>query len=109
MTENNNNHRQEDHDLLIELRTEMKALRSDVKDLKDNTSKRVDALENEKIDRIEVTRLKNDADKIHDDHEARIRAVEKLWENFTGKWAILAALATIMLSALVSLGVSMLK
>jgi len=105
----NTNHKQEDHDLLIELRTEMKALRQDVKDLKDNTSKRVDALELEKVDKLEVTRLKGDVDKIHDDHEIRLRAVEKSWENFTGKWAILAVLGTIVLSALVSLIVSMWK
>ena len=36
---------QNDHDLLIEMRTEMKAVREDIKDIKDNTTARVTALE----------------------------------------------------------------
>lgn len=91
-----------DHDLLIELRTEMRGVRTDVKDLRDNTSKRVDALENEKMNRDEVMRLKADADKIHDDHEERLRGLEKDNDNFKGKYAIVGGIIVIIVSALVS-------
>lgn len=38
---------QTDHDLLIELRTEMRGVREDIKDMKDNTSQRLNSLEME--------------------------------------------------------------
>jgi len=95
-----------DHDLLIELRTEMRGVRQDVKDLRDNTAKRVDDLENQKMNREEVLRLKEDADKIHNDHEERIRALEKDNDNFKGKYVVIGGLAMIIISALVSWAVS---
>ena len=52
-----------DHDLLIELRTEMRAVRVDLKEMRDNTTKRVDTLENEKEDKLEVQRLLKEANK----------------------------------------------
>lgn len=98
-----------DHDLLIELRTEMRGVRSDVKDLRDNTTKRVDDLENDKANRDEMMNLKRDADKIHDDHETRLRNLEKDNDNFKGKYAIVGGIIVIIVSALVSWGFAMLK
>lgn len=54
-----------DHDLLIELRTEFKGMRDDIKELKDNLVSRVSTLEQSKVD--------ND---IAQDHEGRIRRLE---------------------------------
>lgn len=67
-----------DHDLLIELRTEMKNLRGDVKELKDNVATRVSNLEVEKADKVEVV-----------DHESRLRKLEKFG------WMAAGALALI--------------
>jgi hypothetical protein len=61
---------QNDHDLLIVLHTEVKNLRSDVKELKDNIVSRVDSLEKNKLE-------KEDADDIYRDHEDRIRNIER--------------------------------
>ena len=60
----------DDRDLLIELRTEMKAVRTDIKDLKDNTAFRVSQLEQGKMD-------KSDAEDTIKDFETRLRFVEK--------------------------------
>jgi hypothetical protein len=97
--------KQTDHDLLIELRTEMRAVRDDIKDLKENTSKRVDILETEKMNKDEVYRLKTDADKLHLDFEDRIRVLEQEQDNFKGRYVIIATVAMIIISALVSWGV----
>lgn len=76
-----------DHDLLIVLNTKMDVLGTDVKEMKEGTQRRIDKLENDKIDRTEVMAMKVDAEKVHKDtkddyetsrkdHEARIRAME---------------------------------
>jgi hypothetical protein len=80
-----------DHDLLIELRTEMRGLRQDLKTLSDGVSTRVTNLENTKLDKVdakeefkrmsdlaeakarEIFNTKTDEDK---DHETRLRLVE---------------------------------
>lgn len=96
-----------DHDLLIELRTEMRGVRQDVKDLRDGTSKRVDDLENQKMNRDEAMRLKEEADKVHNDHEARLRVLEKDNDNFKGKYAIVGGIIVMVVSALVSWAVKL--
>jgi hypothetical protein len=62
-----------DHDLLIELRTEMRAARTDIKDLKDNTTNRIDSLEKEKADRKELDELQK---KVNLDIEKRVAKLE---------------------------------
>lgn len=70
-----------DHDLLIELRTEMKNLRGDVRELKDNVATRVSNLETEKADKTEVS-----------DHESRLRKLEKFG------WMIAGALLLVQIA-----------
>jgi len=56
-------------------------IKSDIKELKDNTSHRVDLLEGEKASKDEVHRMKAEADDIHADHEERIRGIEgRVWK-----------------------------
>ena len=55
-----------DHDLLIELRTEMRGVRDDIQKLTDGTALRLKALEDDHVTRID-----------HTDHENRIRFIEK--------------------------------
>lgn len=90
----------QDHDLLIELRTEMRAVRVDIKDLKDNTSKRVDALESEKINAVEVFRMKQDADDIHHDHEKRLKKIESLTIYWAGGLAVINIIIGIAVAVL---------
>lgn len=65
-----------DHDVLIELRTEMRGVRSDIKDLKEDSAHRISLLEDNKIDKREVETMVAASTKIHEDHERRIRKLE---------------------------------
>lgn len=68
-TNNQQQMNQNDRDLLIELRTQMGAVRDDIKDLKDNFSVRVSNLEQNAVSKIETT-----------DHENRLRFIERyMW------------------------------
>ena len=62
-----------DHDLLIELRTEMQGLREDVRDLSSNTKARITTLEMTKVDK----EIFDDHLEASSDHERRIRILEK--------------------------------
>ncbi len=64
------NDNQKDHDLLIELRADVRNLCIEVKELKDNIVSRIDYLEKEKMEKEEATALYND-------HEDRIRNIER--------------------------------
>ena len=63
----------DDHDLLIELRTEMQNVRKDIKDLNDGTASRIKTLESDKVDRKDLDIIQK---KVNEDHEVRIRALE---------------------------------
>lgn len=93
---------QSDRDLLIKLSVQVEQLIKDIKELKDTTSKRVDILETEKESKTEVSRLWQEANKIHDDHETRIRSVENIFESFKGKYAILAVIGTALVSVVIT-------
>lgn len=54
-----------DHDLLVELRTEMKGVRADLREIKDNTTSRLSLLEQDHITVKEFS-----------DHENRLRTIE---------------------------------
>lgn len=71
------NHNGKDHDLLIQIDTKLERVIIDVKELRDNTVARVNHLEDSKIDKEEVLRLKNEADQVHKDFETRIRRLER--------------------------------
>jgi len=68
MNENN------DHDLLIELRTEVQNIRTDIKDLKGSVYDRISRLEKDKADKDEFNFLQ---DKVNKDIDSRIIALEK--------------------------------
>jgi hypothetical protein len=55
-----------DHDLLVELRTEMKAVREDIRELRDGTAARLSSLEADRVTQKEFM-----------DHEDRIRFIER--------------------------------
>lgn len=49
-----------DHDLLITLHEQVRGIRDDIKDIKDNLNSRVTKLEDGRVDRKELEALKND-------------------------------------------------
>jgi hypothetical protein len=67
------NGRQTDHDLLIELRTEVANIRQDIKELKDGTTMRIESLERDKADRHDFEELQN---KVNHDIDVRVRKLE---------------------------------
>lgn len=75
---------QNDHDLIVELRTEFRAVRADIKELKETTIARITAMEADKLGRREFNSHTAENDTIHEkiavtlrDHETRIRWVER--------------------------------
>lgn len=73
--------RRDDHDILIEIRGQVNqtvldvaSVRSDIKDLKDNTAKRVSDLESEKLDKDDMIRMKEEHEKVHTELENIIHA-----------------------------------
>jgi hypothetical protein len=65
-----------DHDLLIQINTKLERVITDVKELKDNVADRVSALEMEKFNKADANQAISDGNKIHDDHEKRLRYLE---------------------------------
>jgi len=76
-----------DHDLLVELKTEMAGVRCDIKDLRDGMSSRVSTLERDKADRREVAVLQGI---INDSLEVRMRKQE----NSSSRYLILMGVYT---------------
>lgn len=75
---------QNDHDLLVELRTEFKGMRADIRDLKEDLARRVSDLETDK-------ESKKESATIHKDHENRIRRLER--------WSFIVIGALLLLEA----------
>lgn len=84
-----------DHDLLIELRTEMRGVRDDIQKLTDGTAQRLNTLENDHVSRKE-----------YEDHETRIRFIEKyVW----GAVAVIGILNFIGLGGIILLATKLLN
>lgn len=81
-----------DHDLLVVLHTQMQRVLVDLKEVKDNTIGRIAVLESSKVDLTVVTKLQTDADRIHEDFELRVRALEKT-QTQTITWGAAAIIA----------------
>jgi len=93
MPDRNTTNTNQDRELLIAFRAEVttKLDRAiiDIKELKDNVAQRVSTLEQGKLDTAEANRLKMEADRVHQDHEVRVRFIERYL------WAALGVLAVI--------------
>jgi len=66
-----------DHDLLIQIGTKLDRAILDIKELKDNTTSRVTALESEKLNWRDFVERRKNADMLHGDHEKRLRRLER--------------------------------
>jgi hypothetical protein len=89
----------DDHDLLIELRTRMEGLKTDIKDIKDGTTKRLTDLENNKVDKSEFNLL---CDEIHVSREKRLRALENKTANYWISFTLYSALVLGMITLFVT-------
>ena len=69
----------DDHDLLIELKTRMEGLKTDIKNLTDGTTKRISDLEEGKADKVAFNDLCNE---VHGVRENRLRKLENKTANF---------------------------
>jgi hypothetical protein len=87
---------QSDHDLLIELRTEVLNIRDDIKELKEGTTSRIINLEKDKADRVELDALQI---KVNHDIEVRVRVLE----NKTSKYMITLTLYSIAVGTMIAL------
>lgn len=83
----------EDRDLLIELRTEVRGIREDVKDIKLDTASRLTKVEQEKLDRTEFNRIHAEIMTENADHETRLRDIEKQ------RWIVGGAATAISMAA----------
>ena len=83
----------EDHDLLIELRTEMQNVRRDIKELNDGISSRVKTLETDKVDQKDIDVL---IEKVND-NEIRIRALEAAKSFYMTSMVIYTAIGVSMI------------
>lgn len=70
----------------------MKALRADIKEIKDGTATRLAALEEHKLDKQEADRLYQEHLKKHDDFETRLRFIEKYM------WAAIGILGVVQIA-----------
>lgn len=66
-----------DHDLLIELRAWLKIILQDVKELKTTMTAQITAIDTNKLDKEEANQMHEQSNKLHEDHEKRIRAIER--------------------------------
>lgn len=81
-----------DRDLLVELRTEMRGVRNDMKSISDGNNSRLLLLEQGKLDRTEANRLQSEALSVHTDQESRLRRVEAWrWITLGGSSVIASA------------------
>lgn len=86
-----------DRDLLVELRTEMKGVRNDIKNISDGNNSRLLLLEQGKLDRTEANRLQSEGLSVHVDHEARIRRLEAWrWLTLGGSSVIASIFASLV-------------
>lgn len=100
MPENENKN---DHDLLIEIKTTLGFVLAELREVKDNSYRRIDNLEREKISRDEVAKLKSDADIIHKELGDDIGEIKIFISNLKGKWAIIGTFIGLATSFTMSL------
>lgn len=90
MPKNQGQFNRDDRDLLVELRTKMEGVERAITDLNNNTVGRLQKLENEKMDRTEFNRIQSEDMTKTQDHETRLRFIERYM------WGALASLSLIV-------------
>lgn len=80
-----------DHDLLIVLHTKLDRALQDIERLGNGLSDKLKDLEHTKANKVDVETAQRAADKVHEDHERRLRRLEKY------VWLAIGALAILEL------------
>lgn len=76
---------QNDHDLLIELRTKMNTVGTDINEIKKTLSDSLASIHESKFDKTDAFRMEAEIAKNHEDHENRIRTIERwVWTAIGG-------------------------
>lgn len=87
-TKNTTEWNRQDRDLLIEVKTKLDNVVLEIASMRDNTLSRLAIVEQGKLDRTEANRLQSESMAVHNDHEIRIRFIERwVW----GAIALMAA------------------
>jgi hypothetical protein len=89
---------QSDHDLLIELRTEMQNVRNDIRDLKDGTATRIKCLEDNKVDLKDFKEIQK---KLDEDMEVRLRKLEESKSIYYTSMLIYTAVGVTMIGLII--------
>jgi hypothetical protein len=87
-----------DHDLLIELRTEVKSFREEFRNSDKNVAAQLGNLQSVKLDKEEFVRHIASETEIKLDHESRIRALEKGFFRTAGALAAIQIIVQVALS-----------
>ena len=78
-----------DHDIIIEVRTELKGMRADLKNFSDDTKERLVRVEEGKLGKEEFAKFLIDDTKQNDDKERRLRFLERWgWAAWGAGWLI---------------------
>lgn len=105
------------YELLIRLDEQMKNLTREVRDMSNGIEKRIAVVELGKVSKEElgevqkniskeITSTQNDSNKIHDDHEQRLRIVEKQLDEIITKlktWGAICAIGLALLEIILKL------
>lgn len=75
---------------------------ADIAQVRMDMAKTIDILQENKIDKSEVYRMREGSEKIHDDFEDRLRVLEQIVENFKGRNLILGIFGLAIMNALIS-------
>lgn len=71
----------------------MRGVRSDLKEMRDGTTKQILDLQNQKLDRTEANRIQAENMSVTSDHETRIRFIERYM------WLAIGALTIVQFAA----------
>ena len=78
-----------DHDIIIEVRTELKGMRADLKNFSDDTKERLVRVEEGKLSKEEFGKFQIEDTKLNDDKERRLRFLERWgWTAWGAGWII---------------------
>jgi hypothetical protein len=105
-----------DHDILIELRTQVRDMRTDIRDMKDGLTAKVNELDMRKADKNELNSVQvafnaliAGQSAITQDHEKRVRDMEKTLNEAEGKtkttvrlWTVGMGIISIILTIIIA-------
>jgi hypothetical protein len=77
-----------DHDILIELKTRMQLMSSDLKEIKEQTASRLNSLSSGKTDKASTEDWRRTSEKMHEKYDVRITRLERFMWAIYGMFAL---------------------